>query len=105
MDKSLLENTAKVVSNQMASPEATECERALGSRSNLVRAVTLGLQNSDLIGLIRAYLVMNYCLGKPFAENPNKNTEQIKSYKEALSDFINFLTNSAIELEAQDNAK
>ena len=92
MDK-LIENVAAVTSNKQALLTSPPCERVLGS-NNVVRAATLGLQNSDLLGLITAHLLV-----KRLTER-NDSGEVNKAYKDGLVDFTLFLAECVTELEA-----
>lgn len=94
----MIENAAQVILNQTALSEQSTCTKALGGKSQLIQAATMGLQNAMVIKLASAYLVMNYCLGKPNTPNPDKSAQEIKAYKEALSDFAQFLVDCNKEL-------
>jgi len=94
MNETLLENTATVVLNKQVLTKAPPCERALGSKANVTRASVLGLQNTDLLNLIQANLIMDYCLTQ------NKSALEIAAYKEGVSGFIAFLAQCVLEQEA-----
>lgn len=93
-NETIFDNTAAVVNNKTALIKSKACERALGSKNNVIRASTAGLQNSDLFRLMTAHLLLTYCL-----EN-DKSTEQVKEYKAGLTDFVVFMAKCAQELEA-----
>lgn len=91
----VFDNAAKVVLNKAAFIGSKPCERALGGKANVVRASTVGLQNSDLFGLISAHLVL-----KRFTEK-SQSGEVNQAYKDGVSDFVLFLAECAQELTAE----
>jgi len=90
MEKTLIDNLAKVTLNK-AAYKGPICERVLGGSGNLSRAASLGLQNSDILGLIQAHLVMDYCL------TSGKSAEEITAFKDGVSGFVLFLGSCATE--------
>lgn len=92
-NSTLLRNVSRVVLNKAALIDEQPCARVLGGPSNVQRAALVGLQNSDILGLITAHLVVNYCL------NENKSTEETQQFKAGVTGFITFLADCAQETE------
>lgn len=93
MDDSLIENTAKVVSNKANTPGGP-CLKALGSTINLGAAAEQAVKFSEINALINAHLLLNYCLN---------GGERADVYRTALGDFLNFLTQSKLEANAMQS--
>lgn len=88
----VFDNTAKVVLNKAAFQSSPPCERVLGGKSNVVRAATLGLQNSDILGMVSAHLVIKHVTEKDGTSSENR------AYKDGVADFVLFLADCASEL-------
>nr|QGH72383.1 MAG: hypothetical protein [Podoviridae sp. ctka020] len=98
----LLGDITKVTLNKMALMGESPFIRALGGEANVQRAALLGLQNSDIIGLITAHLVVCRCIGiDAVTEEPigDKSAEQIKEFKAGVTAFIDFMAACARETE------
>lgn len=92
MPDPVFDNMAKAVLNKAAYQNSPPCERALGGKGNVTRAATMGLQNSDLFGLISAHLVVKRLTEK------TQSGEVNQAYKDGVSDVILFLADCASEL-------
>lgn len=93
MDDSLIENTAKVVSNKANTPGG-RCLKALGSTINLGAAAEQAVKFSEINALINAHLLLNYCL---------ERGERADIYRTALGDFLSFLAESKAEADAMQS--
>lgn len=96
----ILSNVTKVVLNKAALQELLPCARVLGGHSNVIRAATLGLQNSDLFGLILAHLMITRTMGVGLdgKVTARKSTEQMEEFAAGASGFIEFMAQCAQEV-------
>lgn len=101
----IMSNVSKVVLNKAALQDQLPCARALGGHSNVIRAATLGLQNSDLFGLVLAHLVLCRSLGiDPITNKPTgrKSTEQMEEFGAGVASFVEFMAECAKEIKRHD---